>query len=249
MNGAPQARRNFIDGFAAQALPGAPAATHRPVSADPGAPQPSPPDAVAARSCAVASRRGTSSCRGRHGAARAPAARRWPRSRRRWRGLYPALAGRGSRCELEYRSALGRGGGGRRSWRRSSARLAEEMRRGQTLVGPHRDDLAIELDGRDLRTLRLARPAAADGAGAAPGRGRAGGARPSGARRCCCSTMRSPSSIPTCRRACCEHIVGGGQVFLTTRRAALPEWRRAPWWDVQRGQREGSDARGRRGAA
>ena len=27
------------------------------------------------------------------------------------------------------------------------------MRRGQTLVGPHRDDLAIELDGMDARTF------------------------------------------------------------------------------------------------
>ena len=28
-----------------------------------------------------------------------------------------------------------------------------ELRRGQTLVGPHRDDLAIELDGMDARTF------------------------------------------------------------------------------------------------
>ncbi|MGH7419305.1 MAG: hypothetical protein ACREKB_16150, partial [Candidatus Rokuibacteriota bacterium] len=31
------------------------------------------------------------------------------------------------------------------------ARFPEEIRRGQTLVGPHRDDLLIEVDGRDLR--------------------------------------------------------------------------------------------------
>ena len=51
-------------------------------------------------------------------------------------------------------SAIGeasRAGGA--SWRRSSGRSAEELRRGQTLVGPHRDDLAIELDGVDARTF------------------------------------------------------------------------------------------------
>ena len=36
----------------------------------------------------------------------------------------------------------------------------KEMWNGATLVGPHRDDLAFELDGRDLAGVRLARPAA-----------------------------------------------------------------------------------------
>ena len=33
------------------------------------------------------------------------------------------------------------------------ARRAEELRRGMTLVGPHRDDLAFYVDGRDVRTF------------------------------------------------------------------------------------------------
>src|SRR5262249_8415333 len=32
-------------------------------------------------------------------------------------------------------------------------RQREEIRRGQTLVGPHRDDLAIEIDGVDARAF------------------------------------------------------------------------------------------------
>ena len=45
----------------------------------------------------------------------------------------------------------------RPSRRRSLAALERarpvELRRGQTLVGPHRDDLAIELDGVDARAF------------------------------------------------------------------------------------------------
>ena len=74
----------------------------------------------------------------------------------------------------------------------------EEMRRGLTLVGPHRDDLAIELGRRRRAGVRLARPAAAPGAGAAPGRGPAGDRGGGHRARCCCSTTPSRSSIATC---------------------------------------------------
>jgi hypothetical protein len=66
--------------------------------------------------------------------------------------LYPALGGRGS-ITLEYRSALGDVPTAASFHERLRARLPEEIRRGQTLVGPHRDDLLVALDGRDLRTF------------------------------------------------------------------------------------------------
>ncbi len=50
------------------------------------------------------------------------------------------LAGDGSRGEVEAEFA-----------RRLAARRAEELARGLTLVGPHRDDVVLELDGRPLR--------------------------------------------------------------------------------------------------
>ena len=56
----------------------------------------------------------------------------------------------------------------------ASAETAEkELWNGATLVGPHRDDIAFELGGRDLADLRLARPAAHGHPGA-----QAGPARP-----------------------------------------------------------------------
>ena len=48
----------------------------------------------------------------------------------------------------------------------------KELWNGATLVGPHRDDLAFELGGRDLADLRLARPAAHGHPGAQAGRAR-----------------------------------------------------------------------------
>ena len=103
------------------------------------------------------------------------------------------------KVEIRYRTALGEateasdaaGGAG------AGARR-QEMRRGVTLVGPHRDDLAIELDGVDVRAfgsrgqqrllalaLRLAEVLpVTEAAGSAP---------------CCCSTMRCPSSIRSVR--------------------------------------------------
>jgi DNA replication and repair protein RecF len=67
--------------------------------------------------------------------------------------IYPALSGERHKTEIRYRTGLGEATA-------SSAILAalarvrrEEIRRGQTLVGPHRDDLAIELDGIDARVF------------------------------------------------------------------------------------------------
>jgi DNA replication and repair protein RecF len=67
--------------------------------------------------------------------------------------VYPALAGSREKVEVRYRASIGEGGDRdsfatalERAWR-------DEVRRGQTLVGPHRDDLVIELDGVNARTF------------------------------------------------------------------------------------------------
>jgi DNA replication and repair protein RecF len=67
--------------------------------------------------------------------------------------VYPALAGSREKVEVRYRSSIGEGDDRtsfiaaiERAWR-------EEARRGQTLVGPHRDDLVLELDGINARTF------------------------------------------------------------------------------------------------
>lgn len=66
--------------------------------------------------------------------------------------VYPALAGEPKKVEIGYRASL--------EATEPAAFVAalercrrEELRRGQTLVGPHRDDLLIELDGVDARVF------------------------------------------------------------------------------------------------
>ena len=56
--------------------------------------------------------------------------------------------------------------------RRLAETAEKEVWNGSTLVGPHRDDLVFELGGRDLATLRLARPAADRDPGPQAGRAR-----------------------------------------------------------------------------
>jgi DNA replication and repair protein RecF len=65
--------------------------------------------------------------------------------------VYPALAGAAAKVEIRYRSTIGE------SADPEGLRVAlmrvrrEELRRRQTLIGPHRDDIAIELDGVEVR--------------------------------------------------------------------------------------------------
>src|SRR5262249_13207350 len=66
--------------------------------------------------------------------------------------LYPALAGGGA-VVLRYRGTLGDHATEADFEVALERRFPEEIRRGTTVVGPHRDDLAIELDGRDLRSF------------------------------------------------------------------------------------------------
>lgn len=150
------------------------------------------------------------------------------------RGLYPTLAGAGA-VSLQYGAALAASTGEREFLAALEARFPEEVRRGQTLVGPHRDDLLIEVDGRDLRlygsrgqqrlmalTLRLAEAGPVT---------RAVGSAP---------VLLLDDALseldPEVQARVLEHVAAAGQVFLTTADAALPEIRRVAWWDVRGGR-------------
>jgi DNA replication and repair protein RecF len=150
------------------------------------------------------------------------------------RGLYPTLAGAGA-VSLQYCAALGAAAGEAEFLAVIEARFVEEARRGQTLVGPHRDDLLIEVDGRDLRlygsrgqqrlmalTLRLAEAGpVARAVGSAP-------------------VLLLDDALseldPEVQARVLEHVAGAGQVFLTTADPDLPEVRRVAWWDVRGGR-------------
>jgi DNA replication and repair protein RecF len=67
--------------------------------------------------------------------------------------VYPALAGAREKVEVRYRSALGEAGDAAAFAQALERAHRQELRRGQTLVGPHRDDLSVELDGADARTF------------------------------------------------------------------------------------------------
>jgi DNA replication and repair protein RecF len=150
------------------------------------------------------------------------------------RGLYPTLAGAGA-VSLQYGAALAASAGEGEFLAALEARFPEEIRRGQTLVGPHRDDLLIEVDGRDLRlygsrgqqrlmalTLRLAEAGPVT---------RAVGSAP---------VLLLDDALseldPEVQARVLEHVAAAGQVFLTTADAALPEIRRVSWWDVRGGR-------------
>jgi DNA replication and repair protein RecF len=150
------------------------------------------------------------------------------------RGLYPALAGAGA-VHLQYWEGLGPEAGEAEFLAALEARFPEEARRGQTLVGPHRDDLLIEVDGRDLRlygsrgqqrlmalTLRLAEVGpVARAVGSAP-------------------VLLLDDALseldPHVQARVLAHVSTAGQVFLTTADASLPDIGRLTWWDVRGGR-------------
>lgn len=161
--------------------------------------------------------------------------------------LYPDLAGRGE-VSLQYRSSLGdepTASGFREALER---RFLEETRRGLTLSGPHRDDLVIEVDGHDLRsfgsrgqqrlmalTLRLAEVGpVAEAVGSTP-------------------VLLLDDALseldPRAQARMLEHVAGSGQVFLTTAESALPAAGPASWWEVKDGRVNGSELAAVRGAA
>ncbi len=163
------------------------------------------------------------------------------------RTLYPTLAGTGE-VSVRYCSGLPDEAGEADVVAALEARLAEEVRRGQTLVGPHRDDLLIEVDGRDLRlygsrgqqrlmalALRLAEAGpVARAVGSAP-------------------VLLLDDALseldPQVEARVLEHVATAGQVFLTTADPTLPEARRATWWDIRGGRVAEPALRAVRGAA
>jgi DNA replication and repair protein RecF len=67
--------------------------------------------------------------------------------------VYPSLAGVGPKVQLAYRSVVGEATEPAALVAALQAARPLELRRGQTVVGPHRDDLAIEIDGVDGRAF------------------------------------------------------------------------------------------------
>jgi DNA replication and repair protein RecF len=149
------------------------------------------------------------------------------------RTLYPTLAGSGD-VALRYFGGFPVDAGEADVLAALDAHFAEETRRGQTVVGPHRDDLLIEVDGRDLRlygsrgqqrlmalTLRLAEAGpVARAVGSAP-------------------VLLLDDALseldPQVEARVLEHVAAAEQVFLTTAAAALPAARRVTWWEVRGG--------------
>jgi DNA replication and repair protein RecF len=151
VNGSPAARRDFLDGFAGRLYP-----THI---------------AALVRYRQVVARRNSLLQAGPHEASHerlepwneqlaALGLELMDRRRRAVAALqgemgrvYPALAGSREKVELRYESSLGEVSD-RAGFAAALERVyRRELGRGQTLVGPHRDDLTIELDGADARTF------------------------------------------------------------------------------------------------
>lgn len=67
--------------------------------------------------------------------------------------VFPTLSGTRHKIEVRYRTALGEATEAGDILAALTRMRRTEFRRGVTLVGPHRDDLAIELDGTDVRAF------------------------------------------------------------------------------------------------
>jgi DNA replication and repair protein RecF len=67
--------------------------------------------------------------------------------------VYPAVSGERQKVHIAYRSAIGEATEPAVLVAALEKARPVELRRGQTLVGPHRDDLSIELDGVDARAF------------------------------------------------------------------------------------------------
>jgi DNA replication and repair protein RecF len=228
LTGGPQARRNFLDGFAAKVQPAHAAAhnryrqilgrrNHLLQSGQCEYLQPwdeqlakTGVEILARRRRAVAALEGEIA------------------------SLYPELAGTDQTVRLEYRSALGPEATEGEFLEALAARREDEMRRGSTLVGPHRDDLVVELDGHDMRSfgsrgqqrlvvlaLRLAEAGPVEAAvGSAP-------------------VLLLDDALseldPDVQGRVLRHAARSGQVFLTTAEPGLPGAGGAAWWDVKGG--------------
>jgi len=151
------------------------------------------------------------------------------------RRLYPELSGREQEVRLEYRGSLETAASVEGFRAALERRRAEELRRGLTLVGPHRDDLLVELDGRDMRTfgsrgqqrllalaLRLAEAGPVEAAVGSP------------------PVLLLDDALseldPQAQERVLRRVARSGQVFLTTAEASLPDAGTAAWWNVQEGR-------------
>ena len=67
--------------------------------------------------------------------------------------VYGALGATRGKVEIRYRTALGEASDAAALLAALERAQREEVRRRQTVVGPHRDDLAIEIDGADARAF------------------------------------------------------------------------------------------------
>lgn len=67
--------------------------------------------------------------------------------------IYPELVGEPRKVEIRYRSSLGDRVNAAGVVELLQRLRGEELRRRQALVGPHRDDLLIEVDGMDMRVF------------------------------------------------------------------------------------------------
>ena len=148
LNSVPAARRNFIDGFAGRLYPGhlpallryrqIVARRNRLLQARTEENRLAPwNEQLAATGMELIDRR-----------RRAVAALQMELAR-----VYPALSGARHKVELAYRTSLGEATEPAALLAALERRRPDELRRGLTLVGPHRDDLAIELDGVDARAF------------------------------------------------------------------------------------------------
>jgi DNA replication and repair protein RecF len=150
VNGAPGARRNFVDGFAGRLYPGhlATLVRYRQVlarrnhllqSREPRVSDLLEPwdESLAMTGAELIARR-----------RKAAAILQTELGR-----VFPLLSGERHKVEIRYRTALGEATEASDLLAALGRVRRQEMRRGVTLVGPHRDDLAIELDGVDVRAF------------------------------------------------------------------------------------------------
>src|SRR5262249_21745191 len=67
--------------------------------------------------------------------------------------IYPCVAGERHKVEVRYRCSVGEAAESTGLLVALAQRRRDELRGGQTLVGPHRDDVIVELDGMDARVF------------------------------------------------------------------------------------------------
>jgi len=148
--------------------------------------------------------------------------------------LYPEMAGADHQVTLSYRSTLAPHVTEAEFLEVLERRRDDERRRGMTLVGPHRDDLVVELDGHDMRSfgsrgqqrllvlaLRLSEAGPVEAAVGSP---------PVLLLDDALSELDHEVQTRVLR-----YIGRSGQVFLTTAETGLPEGHGGAWWDIRGG--------------